>query len=103
MQLGSAEGVEDADKVIWEGARELEQITGRGVNEANFFCMEALAWETWVRFFISVHGIAEEGVMEVGHMDADLMGTAGFEVTLEIGILAEAFEDEPMGDGGFSV
>ena len=46
-----------------------------------------------------VHRIAQKGMADTGHMDADLVGPAGFQGTLDIRVLAQPFQNLVVGHG----
>ena len=51
----------------------------------------------------AVFVVVEDGVAQVFHVDADLVGPAGFEVALHHADVVEAFEHLVMGDGPFAL
>lgn len=65
--------------------------------------MQALPFKM-IRGFAAagVDGIPEQRVSNVCHMDADLMGAAGFQTAFDIGLAVKALQYMDMGDGGFA-
>ena len=47
--------------------------------------------------------ISKKRMMNTGHMDTDLMGSASLQHAFNIGILAETFQHPVMGNGFFSI
>ena len=62
--------------------------------------MKCLAGESAGSFVIE--GIAEQRMADVGHVDADLVGAAGFEVEFEVGENGAVREGAVMGYGALA-
>ena len=61
--------------------------------------VEALALRGKGCFFAAaVHGITQQGMPVPGQMDSDLMGPAGFQAALDVGIVSEALQYPDMSD-----
>jgi hypothetical protein len=80
----------------------MERLAGARVGKAELPCVEHLTL-ILAGLAACVKGVAEERMAEVLEVDADLMGAAGVEGTLDEGADAgELLEDAPAGTGGAS-
>ena len=100
-----------------EGRFQEDALAGAGVGEAEGAGMEGLAGADGEAVLdeLAVFGVdgaladlaaaiafvVEEGMADGGHMDADLVGPAGFQAAFHDGDEAVALEHFPMGDGPF--
>ena len=75
------------------------RVSVPGVRKAQDPSVEALAGLTQLRFFVTVHRIAQNGVTDMSHVDPDLVGSAGFQPAADVGIPPEPLHHLPMGDG----
>ena len=98
---------------------ELHPLAGDGVGEAEFFGMEGLAGEDGEavvdKLFVFVEdgafdyavaaigGIVEEGMADVLHVHAYLVGATGLEAQLYEGDVVEPLDDFVVGDGVFAI
>ena len=67
--------------------------------EAEGSGVETLAVLAQLGLFMAVDGVAQDGMADVRHVDADLVGAAGFELAADVGIAPVAFDDLPVGHG----
>ena len=47
----------------------------------------------------AVHRVPQDGVAQVGQVDPDLVGPAGLQAALQMGVAGEALQHRPVGDG----
>jgi len=69
------------------------------MDEAQAGGVEALAGEAGDRLFGAVDRVAQDGVADVGHVDADLVGAAGLQAAAQVGDTGVTGDDLPVGDG----
>jgi hypothetical protein len=96
-----------------EGRFEIDGLAGLGVGEREMGGVEEVAFEVEVAREVgddvggAVEGVADDGVAEGLHVDADLVGAAGFDADLDEGEGAvgadDALEDGGVGDGGAAI
>ena len=71
--------------------------------EADMSRVQALPAEGRDHLFRAVDGIARHGMTDIGHVDADLMGTTGFELHPQVGKITIGVRHEEMRNGVFAV
>lgn len=87
-------------ELLRQRAGELHQFPGAGVEEPQAHGVEALALKAGDRLFCAVNRVPQDGVADVGHVDTNLMSTAGLQAALHIGEAPEPFQYGPVGNGG---
>ena len=60
--------------------------------------MQALARKARIGLFGAVDSVPQEGMADGGQVDPDLVGAAGLQAALEMGIAGKTFQDRPVGD-----
>ena len=61
--------------------------------------MEALGVLAQLGLFVAVDQIAQDGMADVGHVDADLVGAARLQLTADVGVATVTLHHFPMGHG----
>ena len=59
--------------------------------------VEALACQAGHRLFCPIHRIAQQGMAQIGHVDANLVGAAGLQTALQVGAAGIAPQHLPVG------
>ena len=72
-----------------------------GMPEAQGTGVEALAVLTQLCLFMTVDGISQNGVTDVGHMNTDLVGASRFQAAADVGVAPIAADHFPVGHGVF--
>ena len=68
-----------------------------GVEEPQPHGVEALALKPGHGLFVSVDGIPQDGVADIGHVDPDLMGAARLQTALHVRTAGEPLQHGPVG------
>ena len=82
----------------------LDVLPGAGVNKSQDAGMQTLSLRCKRGLALSgIYFIAHERVMDIGHMDADLMGPAGLQPAFHICILPESAKNLSVGNSALAV
>ena len=82
--------MQDGFKVVRKVTAHGDLLPGARVQEGESAGVQALGVLSQLRLFVAIDCVAQNGVAQIGQMDADLVGSAGFQLQLQMGIAGVA-------------
>ena len=90
-------------KFLRQAAEQLHHLPGAGMVEPQPHGVEALPLQARDRLFVPVNRVPQNGMADVGHMDANLVCPSSLQAALHIGEAGEPLQHGPVCDGGTAV